>query len=487
VPLSPGLTIGNYEVIAALGEGGMASVWSARHIHLDSKHALKVLDPALISSKDLRARFLNEGRIQAQIRHPNLVAVTDVVVGASLAVLVMDYAPGESLRTRLDGGWRASADEALAIMLPILDGLAYAHEHGVVHRDIKPSNIILGEAPRGGPMPRLIDFGVAKVDEAGAVSTSGAKGATRTGARIGTTEYMAPEQVRGLSDLDARADVYAVGVTLFEILTGHTPFDGQDDFELMKAIVESEPPDVRRSAPDVPASLAAAIGKALSKSRGDRHTSADALKAALANTPPVAPAPAIAAAPVATPRPPSGPPTASPAPARPWWPALREQALAGQAPLWFAAVAAGVSGLFAGIAYNTLYYKLNDPLDHWVTLGLIWPLLITAPLWLVARPRWLKASAVALAAGLVELGGEEGLGAMLSIGVVALAVPDQPLKGRRFGQAFLSVVLTLGAIGLLVRRVDSEIVAYAMLFAAVWVPALGLLAAERSLGPGESG
>ena len=486
--LSPGQRIGNYAVIASLGEGGMASVWSARHVHLESQHALKMLDPSLLSSRDLRARFLNEGRIQAQIRHPNLVAVTDIVIGDGLAVLVMDYAPGESLRARLDRGWRATPDEALAIVLPVLDGLAHAHDHGVVHRDIKPSNIVVGEAPRGGPMPRLIDFGVAKVDEASGVSTSSAKGATRTGARIGTTEYMSPEQVRGLADLDARSDLYSVGITLFELLTGQTPFAGQDDFELMKAIVETAPPDVRDLVPGVPASLAQAIAVALSKDRDRRPASADALVALLRpsgplppTAAPTAPAPAV---PPAAPRSTAG--GGSDGPAKTMSPWRRAVALArlGQAPMWFALTCAAVAGLVTGLAYEALYYDLDDPLDHWVTLGLIWPLAVTAPLWTMARPRWRRAALIACGIGLLELGDEEGLGAMGSLVVVALTLPDQVHKGWRVAQGALTLGLAVVAfafVEVLSDGIDDEWIAYIVLFTMVWGPGLALLSLERWL------
>jgi len=467
VGLTPGQRVGNYEVLAPLGEGGMASVWTARHVHLESRHALKVLDPALLASRDLRARFLNEGRIQAQIRHPNLVAVTDVVIGDGLAVLVMDFAPGESLRERLDAGWRATPDEALAIVLPVLDGLAYAHEHGVVHRDIKPSNIVLGEGPRGGPMPRLIDFGVAKVDAAGKVATSGAKGATRTGARIGTTEYMAPEQVRGLADLDARADLYAVGITLFELLTGRTPFEGKDDFELMKAIVEAPPPDVRAFNRDVPTALAHGIATALNKQPADRHASADAMAAALQ-----APVRRATDAPAAV--------ATAAAPAPPVPTGLKARALAGKAPWWFVLGSVIPCALGSWAAYELLYTELSDPFDHVVPLGIVWPILLSAPLWLTARSRWLKTTALALVAGLLEFGGKEGSGAFASLAVVALALPDQPRLLPRIGQALLTAGLGAFGVWAFEDAID-DTVAHLAFFMLLWAPGMLLLTIERWL------
>ena len=157
--------IGTYRVVSQLGGGGCATVWRARHIHLESDHALKVLREELVSRSDLRWRFLDEGRVQAQLRHPGIVRVTDIVVEPGLAGLVMDFIEGPSLTQLLAerGGQGLSRGEVLAIASGLFDALHFAHEHGVVHRDIKPGNLVLTKDHRGRLQPVLLDFGLARV------------------------------------------------------------------------------------------------------------------------------------------------------------------------------------------------------------------------------------------------------------------------------------------------------------------------------------
>jgi eukaryotic-like serine/threonine-protein kinase len=235
--LEIGQVVGRFEVLEVVGEGGMAVVYRVRHETLHSTHALKVLDPILARDQTLRQRFLTEGRIQARLKHPNIVAVTDVVVEEGVAGLVAEFVDGVTLSDWIETrGGTEDLETIRAVFLPILSALDYAHKQGVVHRDVKPSNIILETKQDGTTQPKLLDFGIAKV-----LGNSGGRRATRTGARLGTMHYMSPEQVRGASDLDARSDVFSVAATLQEFVTGAAAFDGESEFDIMREIVEGGP------------------------------------------------------------------------------------------------------------------------------------------------------------------------------------------------------------------------------------------------------
>lgn len=238
----------------------MASVYRVRHLALGSPHALKVLNAELAQDADLRERFLAEGRIQAQLRHPHIVAVTDIATDP-VPGLVMELIDGETLEDHLRARAEPLAiDEVVQILLPVLDAVGEAHRHGVVHRDLKPSNILMGKTSRGKLRPVVADFGIAKV-----VSDhlqTGRK-ATRTGVRVGTLLYMSPEQVRGEPNLDARSDIFALGAILYELVTGRIAFDAPSEYDAMKNIVEGRFLPPTRGLGPVDAVLDACIRKAL--------------------------------------------------------------------------------------------------------------------------------------------------------------------------------------------------------------------------------
>ena len=269
--LTPGTTVDRYEVLEVMGEGGMATVYKARHRILGSIHALKVLDPALARDNDLRERFLSEGRIQANLNHPNIVSVTDIVAEPGIAGLVAEFIDGKDLGVWIEEqGGTTDIGRIHEVFLPVCDALATAHEKGIIHRDIKPSNLILLERQDGSIHPKLLDFGIAKVLGDGPAQR---KGATKTGARLGTIYYMSPEQIRGASDLDARTDVFALAATLYEFVTGDVPFDGGTDFDTMKQIVDGKPVPIRSRTPDVDAIIEACIIKGLAADRESRFES----------------------------------------------------------------------------------------------------------------------------------------------------------------------------------------------------------------------
>jgi eukaryotic-like serine/threonine-protein kinase len=283
----PGSRIEKYEVICALGSGGIAHVFKVRHTLLGSLHVLKVLDPQFVEDPNLRARFLSEGQIQAQLRHPNIVHVTDTVALAAspaqlgIAGLVADFVDGPDLESAIrDHRAAATPDQVKAVFLPLLNALQYAHEHNIVHRDIKPSNIVLDQGRSGQVVPRLLDFGIAKIIS-DSNSTREAKGKTRTGARIGTPEYMSPEQVRGQLDLDHRTDIFSMAVTLFEFISGQLPFKADSEFDTMRQIVEGRPTPIRTLQPDVDPVLEACVIKGLKTDREIRFQSCDEFAALL--------------------------------------------------------------------------------------------------------------------------------------------------------------------------------------------------------------
>ncbi|QRO00340.1 protein kinase [Archangium violaceum] len=279
--LSPGNVVERYEVERELGDGGMARVYKVRHVALGSVHALKVLDPELVGNAELRARFLDEGRIQARLKHPNILGITDVVAAPGVAGLVMDYLEGESLDRYLARIQQPpTADEVRDIFLQVLEGMGFAHEQGVIHRDLKPSNIFL-EQVRGRRVVRILDFGIAKA------ASDERRPTTRTGARMGTPQYMSPEQIRGAETVTVRSDIFSLGVTLYELATAQPCFLGESDFNIMEKIVRAEyvPPHV--AYPGLERQLAATILRAMDLDPERRFASCREFAAALVSEPPI--------------------------------------------------------------------------------------------------------------------------------------------------------------------------------------------------------
>lgn len=304
--IETGRRFGNYEIQVHLGEGGFANVYRVRHIALHSTHALKVLHRELANDPEIRSRFLDEARLQAQILHPNVVRVTDIVAEQGLAGFVMDFVPGEPL-----DAWIRSQieppDGALvrAIALPLLGALEAAHACGVVHRDIKPANVILSKGPSGAPVPHLVDFGIAKIR--GEATAGASKRSTVAGSRIGTYAYMSPEQVRNAKDVDVRSDIFSFGVLLLELASLRSPFERGSDFDTMQAIVQGDLEISERLRAADPA-LAAALERALAPDRDVRFPDCSSLAAALGPWPPTRSATSPAPPRSATSAPPPGAP-----------------------------------------------------------------------------------------------------------------------------------------------------------------------------------
>ncbi len=268
--MRPGDAIDRYRVERLVGAGGMAAVYQVRHEVLGSSFALKVLDATLAADPEIRDRFLAEGRIQAQLRHAHIASVVDVVATDRVAGLVLEYIEGPSLHDHLvTRGRPLPPDEIAAILLPVLDAVGYAHRKGVVHRDLKPENIILRAETGEAIDPVIMDFGVAKLASGGAVNHA-PRQSTRLGSRMGTLSYMAPEQVRNAKDVDARADVFALGAILYEMATGQLPFAEDSDYATMQRIIQGRFVPPGRLLPEANAGLEACIVQALAVERDDR-------------------------------------------------------------------------------------------------------------------------------------------------------------------------------------------------------------------------
>jgi len=268
--LVPGTQVGSYEVLDLLGSGGMASVYRAQHRVLGSQHALKVLRSDLVANIGIRQRFLDEGRVQAQLQHPGIVRVTDLVSEPGVAGLVMDLLVGAPLDLRLEEG-ALTVERAVGWMLQVLGAVGYAHEHGVVHRDLKPSNLFITEQDPGGPTIRVLDFGIAKLE---------GKARTLVNEMVGTYAYMSPEQVQDASKVDARSDVFALGAVLFEMVTGQPAFEGDSDYITMQRVARAEHAPLNTHA-HIPDSLGGAIERALQLDRDARFESCEAFAQAI--------------------------------------------------------------------------------------------------------------------------------------------------------------------------------------------------------------
>ena len=259
-----------YVIDREIGFGGMATVYLASDPRHDRKVAIKVLRPEL-SSALAAERFPREIRLIAQFNHPHILSLYDSGEANGVLYYVMPYVEGETLRERLERDRRLSIAETLRILREVADALAYAHARSVVHRDIKPANVLLS-----GRHAVVADFGIAK-----ALSAAGGDKLTTVGMAVGTPQYMAPEQAMGTADVDARSDIYSVGLLGYEMLAGRPAFDGPSAQAILAAQVMSQPPDLRSLRPDTPAQLAAVIERCLRKDPGERWPSAEELLAEL--------------------------------------------------------------------------------------------------------------------------------------------------------------------------------------------------------------
>ena len=255
--LSAGARLGPYEILSALGEGGMGEVYRARDTRLERIVAIKVLTTALAGDPQLRERFEREARAISSLNHPHICTLFDVGHQDGVDFLVLEYLDGETLAARVSrgGGTAVDPSEALTIAIDICGALDTAHRAGIVHRDLKPANVMLTKAGA-----KLLDFGLAK-SATPAVAAIGLSmlpttppNLTVQGTILGTFQYMAPEQIEGL-EADARTDVFAFGALLYEMLTGRPAFEGKTRASLLGANLKDEPPPVSHVRPLAPAAV----------------------------------------------------------------------------------------------------------------------------------------------------------------------------------------------------------------------------------------
>jgi hypothetical protein len=270
---------GKYRVEALLGVGGMAVVVAARHVQLDDRVAIKVLRPQMATLEEAVVRFSQEARAAVKIKSEHAARVFDVgALENGAPYLVMELLEGRDLGAWLTTDGALPIDQAVDFVLQACAAMADAHSLGIVHRDIKPSNLFCSRRRDGQLWIKVLDFGISKATDAVAVASPGI---TRSNTVLGTPEHMSPEQMRGVADVDARADVWAIGVTLYELLSGALPFSGEAFVDVANSVMTAAPPPLRALRPGVPAALEAIILTCLEKERVHRFGNVADLAAAL--------------------------------------------------------------------------------------------------------------------------------------------------------------------------------------------------------------
>lgn len=267
-----GKKIQNYEIISLIGEGGMGKVYLARHLTLERKVAVKVLNPEFVFNEELRQRFINEAKVLSALTHQNIVTLYDFTEFEDNLVIIMEYIEGNSLEYIVSNVTGAIPEaRSVNIFGQILGAFSFAHNKGIVHRDIKPSNILL----QSDDVPKILDFGIAKI-------LHGDMSLTKTGTKIGTVFYMSPEQILG-KPVDFRTDIYSLGVTLFEMLCGKKPYDENitSEYLIQEKIVKEPLPSIRSIYPAVSERMEFIVNKATAKFPDDRFRNCDEFREAL--------------------------------------------------------------------------------------------------------------------------------------------------------------------------------------------------------------
>src|SRR5580692_9555450 len=272
----PGRRLGPYEILSAIGAGGMGEVYKARDTRLDRIVAIKVLPTHLADRSESRERFEREARAIASLNHPHICTLHDIGHQDGTDFLVMEYLEGETLAQRLKKG-PLPLDQVLQCAIQIADALDKAHRKGITHRDLKPGNIMLTKSGT-----KLLDFGLAKLAQEAAPVTSASQlptlksAITSEGTILGTLQYMAPEQVEA-KEVDARTDIFAFGAVVYEMATGKRAFEGKTQASLIAKILETDPPPIASLQPMTPAALDRVVRKCLAKEPDKRWQSANDL------------------------------------------------------------------------------------------------------------------------------------------------------------------------------------------------------------------
>ncbi len=269
-----------YRIDRVLGVGGMGVVAAAHHLELDDRVAIKFLLPETLENAEAVARFAREARAAVKIKSEHVARVSDVgKLENGAPYMVMEYLEGTDLSGWLSERGPLPIDQALDFILQASEAIAEAHALGIVHRDLKPANLFAIRRPDGTLCIKVLDFGISKTTGLGG---SGGEGSmTKTSAMMGSPLYMSPEQIQSSRDVDARADIWAIGVILYELLSGKTPYSGENIAELVYTIISASPPPLRDSRPDVPPGLESVILRCLEKDRAKRFASVAEMASAL--------------------------------------------------------------------------------------------------------------------------------------------------------------------------------------------------------------
>ncbi len=258
---------GRYRILQLLGKGGMGTVYLGKHIVIGKQVAVKFLHTEFADNEDIIKRFYREAQAAAAIGHKNIIDVMDVGVSPEgEPYLVMEYLTGENLASMLQRTGPLDLAAACGIMEPTLLALSAAHQKGIIHRDLKPENIFLMHQTGDAPMVKLIDFGISKFTH-----DANQSHLTQTGTMLGTPAYMSPEQARGSTDIDSRSDLYAMGVILYEMLAGQTPFEGEHYNEWLINVLTTEPKSPKEAYADFPDEAEQLVLKCLSKNPDNRY------------------------------------------------------------------------------------------------------------------------------------------------------------------------------------------------------------------------
>jgi len=263
-----GKVIGNYKIVEKIGEGGMGAVYRGLDTMLEREVAIKMLKPELASQPEVLERFRTEAVTLAKLNHPNIATLYSFLRDGEDYFMVMEFVRGQTLDELIHRFGAMMIERAVPLFCQALDGIDHAHRMGIIHRDIKPANMMLTDS---GSI-KVMDFGIARV--------LGSARMTRQGNVVGTIEYMSPEAVRGL-EVDARSDVYSLGILLYELLTGRVPFDSTSEFEMMKMQVEQAPQPPRQFTASIPIEIEQAIMRALAKKSAARFQTAGEFRAML--------------------------------------------------------------------------------------------------------------------------------------------------------------------------------------------------------------
>jgi len=278
--IKPGMSIAHYEILSRLGAGGMGEVWRARDSHLKRDVAIKLLPPEFAQDADRLRRFEREAQAASALNHPNILTIYEIGSFENTRFIVTELIDGHTLRRRIASG-PMKLPEVLKIAVQIAGALAVAHDAGIIHRDIKPENIMV----RSDGLVKVLDFGLAKLrplqpTEGIEFEDTTKKVLTGSGVVMGTVGYMSPEQVRG-QNIDHRSDLFSFGVLLYEIISGHRPFEGDSFSEVTAAILRDEPPRLSSQFPNCPELVDEIVNRCLAKVPSERYQSASELHSEL--------------------------------------------------------------------------------------------------------------------------------------------------------------------------------------------------------------